>query len=212
MTPNTITRSIAACLAVLSLCTAGCGKYVRGQGTGPAQLVVSSLTGASGVAPDRLGNPVEADVITNVNQTVNGQQVKVPTVFNDVGSVTMGLVLKDQGQSVTTGPSPLNQVTITGYHVTYRRADGRNTPGIDVPYPFDSGLTFTVPAQGTATMRFELVRNIAKREAPLQALQESPVIITTIADVTFYGRDQTGNDVSTSGSIQINFGNFGDPQ
>ena len=212
MTPNTMKQSIAACLAALSLCTAGCGKYVRGQGTGAAQLVISSLTGASGVTPDRLGNPVNADVVTNVEQTINGQQVRVPTVFNDLGSVTMGLVLKDQGQTVTTGPSALNQVTITGYHVTYHRADGRNTPGIDVPYPFDSGLTFTIPGQGTATMGFELVRNIAKREAPLQALQDSPVVLTTIADVTFYGHDQTGNEVSTSGSIQVNFGNFGDPQ
>jgi hypothetical protein len=205
-------RSIAACLVALSLGTAGCGKYVRGQGTGPAQLIISSLTGASGVAPDRLGNPVEADVVTNVTQTIDGQQVRVPTVFNDLGSVTIGLVLKDQGQTVTTGPSALNQVTITGYHVTYRRADGRSTPGIDVPYPFDSGLTFTVPGQGTATMGFELVRNVAKGEAPLQALKQSAVIITTIADVTFYGHDQTGNDVSTTGSIQVNFGNFGDPQ
>jgi hypothetical protein len=37
-------------------------------------------------------------------------------------------------------------------------------------------------------------------------------MISTIADVTFYGRDQAGNDVSATGSIGIDFGNFGDPQ
>jgi hypothetical protein len=28
--------------------------------------------------------------------------------------------------------------------------------------------------------------------------------------VTFYGKDRVGNDVSVTGQIQINFGNFGD--
>ena len=38
----------------------------------------------------------------------------------------------------------------------------------------------------------------------------SPTIITTIADVTFYGQDQVGNDISATGSIHVDFGNFGD--
>ena len=36
------------------------------------------------------------------------------------------------------------------------------------------------------------------------------VLINAIADVTFYGRDQVGNDISVTGSISIEFGNFGD--
>jgi hypothetical protein len=54
------------------------------------------------------------------------------------------------------------------------------------------------------------VRHVAKKEAPLLALQASPVIITTIAEVTFFGRDQTGREVSAIGTITIEFGNFGD--
>ncbi len=213
MTVNLKTWAGALCAAALAVGSSGCGKYVRQQGTSPVQLLIASMSGASGAAPDRLGNPVDADVITNVSRTVNGQQVSVPTVFNDVGSVTLSLLLKDQGQAgVTTGPSPLNQVTINRYRVTYRRSDGRDAQGTDVPFAFDSAVTFTVPAQGTVSAGFELVRNTAKREAPLQALQNSAVILTTIADVTFYGRDQAGNEVSATGSIQVNFGNFGDPQ
>jgi hypothetical protein len=208
---TTRTMTTAACLAALALSATGCGEYVRNQGTAPTQLLIASLSGASGASPDRLGNPVEADVITNVNRTVNGQQVSVPTVFNDVGSVTMGLVLKDQS-GVANGPSPINQVTIDRYRVSYRRSDGRNIQGVDVPFTFDSAVTFTVPAQGTVTAGFELVRNSAKHEAPLQALQNSAVILTTIADVTFYGHDQSGNELAATGSIQVNFGNFGDPQ
>ena len=37
-------------------------------------------------------------------------------------------------------------------------------------------------------------------------------VITTIAEVTFYGRDQVGNDVTVSGTLQVDFGNFGDKQ
>ena len=45
--------------------------------------------------------------------------------------------------------------------------DGRNTPGVDVPYPFDGALTVT--ALGRAlTGDFTLVRVQAKVEAPLR--------------------------------------------
>jgi len=30
--------------------------------------------------------------------------------------------------------------------------------------------------------------------------------------VTFYGHDQAGNDISATGSIGVEFGNFGDPE
>jgi hypothetical protein len=123
----------------------------------------------------------------------------------------MSLILKDPGvPGAPAAPSDLNQVTFTRYRVVYRRSDGRNTPGVDVPQPIDTGLTFTVPAAGTATAGFELVRNIAKREAPLIALIDNGNIISTIADVSFFGRDQAGNDVAATGSLTVNFGNFGD--
>ena len=109
-------------------------------------------------------------------------------------------------------PSPLNAVTISRYRVSYRRTDGRNTPGVDVPFGFDSAVTFTVPADGTVTAGFDLVRNVAKREAPLAALTNGETLISAIADVTFYGRDMAGNDVSVTGSIGVTFGNFADPQ
>jgi hypothetical protein len=56
------------------------------------------------------------------------------------------------------------------------------------------------------------VRNAAKAESPLVQLKTNGVILTTIADVTFYGRDRVGNDISATGSIQVDFGNFGDVQ
>ena len=94
----------------------------------------------------------------------------------------------------------------------YRRADGRNTPGIDVPFPFDSGATFTVPATGSVTAGFQLVRHSAKQEAPLSTLAFNPDVIATLAEVTFFGRDQAGNDISATGTIGVDFGNFADPE
>ena len=58
---------------------------------------------------------------------------------------------------------------------------------------------------------FELVRHLAKEEAPLKALTVNNVIISTIAEITFYGHDQTGREVSVTGRMSVDFGNFGDP-
>jgi hypothetical protein len=96
--------------------------------------------------------------------------------------------------------------------VSYRRSDGKNTPGVDVPYGFDSAVTFTIPNDGVITHSFELVRHVAKEEAPLKALITNGNIISAIGEITFYGRDQAGNEVAVNASIGINFGNFGDPQ
>ncbi len=34
--------------------------------------------------------------------------------------------------------------------------------------------------------------------------------LEAICDVTFYGQDQVGNEINVTGSILIEFGNFGD--
>lgn len=197
---------------VLALLGTGCGELVR-QGTSPVQVVVNRLQAASGAEPDRFGGTLNSDVITLVEQTVNNQSIRVPTVFNDLGQVTMSLVLKDPGQpGVTVAPSELNQVTFSRYRVVYRRSDGRNQEGVDVPYPFESATTFTVPPTGAVSAAFEIVRHTAKQEAPLAALRTNPTIISTIAEVSFFGRDQAGNEITAVANIGILFGNFGDPQ
>lgn len=205
-------RSWKALAAIgIAVASAGCGDLAT-QGRSPSQLVILSLAAAPGADPGEFGGNLLSDVVTNVQRTVDGEQVSSPTIFNDVGSVSFGLVLKDPGSdpAAPTSPGPLNAVTITRYRVVYRRADGRNTPGVDVPFPFDSGVTVTVTSDGGST-GFEIVRSSAKLEAPLRALKDNPDIISTIAEVTFYGHDQAGNDLSATGMIGINFANFADP-
>ncbi len=99
------------------------------------------------------------------------------------------------------------------YHVRYVRSDGRNTQGVDVPYQFDGAFTFTAPASG-GSASFPIVRVQAKLEAPLMALRGlgGAVAISTIAEVTFYGRDQAGREVSAVATISVNFADWADPK
>ena len=192
-----VTAKFVKLLFVVALVavSSACGEFTR-EGRAPVVLVVDSLI----VGDDEQGTLL-SDVITK-NST-----------FNDMAEVEMRLILKDPGPpGVTVGPSLLNAVTITRYRVEYRRSDGRNTQGVDVPYSFDSALTFNVPSDGSATGVFQIVRHAAKEEAPLKALANNLDIISTIAYVTFYGHDQAGNDVSATATIGVDFGNFADPQ
>jgi hypothetical protein len=201
------TKVVGMAAVLLASLASGCGEVSR-NGRAPVMAVVSLLEGASGAEPQNFGTVLSSDVET----VVEVDSVDVPTIFADNGRVTIRLQLRDPGiPGVPASPSPMNDVTFTRYRVTYKRADGRNTPGVDVPYPFDSTVTFTVAGENAATIGFLLVRHTAKSEAPLSALVQSPVIISTIAEVTFYGRDQAGNEVMATGSIGVFFGNFGDP-
>ena len=156
---------------------------------------------ASGADDATFSDELSSDVLTN------------NSVFEDLGRVTFRLALKDIGQiGAPTSPTANNFITVNRYTVTFRRTDGRNTPGVDVPYGFEGGGSVTVTATD-ATMGFVLVRSQAKVESPLKELTNGGAArtISTIADLTFYGRDQVGNDVSVSGSISVNFSDWGDP-
>jgi len=197
-------------VAALAGAGASCGEYVRDQGRSPSQVVVQTLQGARGNTPTEFGNPLVSDVETIVTTPDPCTQASpCRTVFGDLGQVTMSIILKDPGGvGASATPSSLNAVTFNRYRVDYRRTDGHNIIGVDVPFPIDSGLTFTVPADATATAAFELVRIAAKREAPLRELLGGGRQLSMIADVKFYGRDQAGNDVTAAGSINVEFGDF----
>ena len=188
-----------ACVAALAAMTAGCGEFVR-QDRSSVTLVIDALEGASGATSTQtFSGTLQSDVITRGG------------ILSDPGRVTMRVVMKDLDDAV----SPTNNVTINRYLITFTRADGRNTPGVDVPFPFDSAATFTVGS--TATQRgFELIRHTAKLEQPLLGLRDQNnnvnwTIIATIAEVTFFGRDQAGREVKATGRMGVQFADFADP-
>jgi hypothetical protein len=185
------------------LCGAGllasCHSNVT-QGRTPVYLVIDKLEGASVTKAGAVGtfsSILQSDVLTH------------GSVFEDPGRVTMHIDPRD----ISLAPTANNSVTINHYRVEFRRTDGRKTPGVDVPYAFEGAVTFTVTPGTGGAAGFVLVRVQAKLEPPLITLAGGGglIVISTIADVTFYGRDQTGTDVSVTGSISVNFADWADP-
>jgi hypothetical protein len=201
MTRMRTARRIFLLAAAIAAATS-CGDVVR-NGRAPVLLVIDSLQAQPGGGTATVAGPLLSDVQPVATPCATGR-----APCPDFGEVKMHLEVKDIGTTGTPPtPSSNNQVTSTRYHVSYSRADGRNTPGVDVPFAFDGTVTATI--LGPQTFSFELVRATAKEEAPLVQLVNSPTVITTIASVTFYGTDLVGNEISVTGSITIEFGNFG---
>lgn len=201
-----------AFIAAVAVGAASCGDVAR-SGRSPVFLVIDALGAISGGSTTQTATSFLTSDVQRLDTKPAPCSDTSPcaTTYGDAGEATFHLSMKDIGTAAAaTAPSSNNQVTLTRYHVSYRRADGRNTQGVDVPYAFDGAATVTVPASGTAKIGFELVRNAAKMEAPLVQLISNPTIITTIAEVTFYGQDLVGNDIQATGSIQVDFGNFAD--
>jgi hypothetical protein len=176
----------------------GCSETVR-TGQSPAYLILDRLDASSGAQTSlTFSGLLRSDVSTK------------GSIFEDNGRVTLRMALRDVTNPA--GPTTNNQITITRYRVEFRRTDGRNTPGVDVPYAFEGAITLTVSDQQTQGV-FTLVRAQAKAEPPLITLRGSggALVISTIADVTFFGKDQTGRDVTVTGSISVNFADWADP-
>jgi hypothetical protein len=208
-------RTLKSFVAVGALLAsaASCGDVVR-TGRAPVMLIIDQLEAApgGGFGANQFSNTLHSDVLVLVTSPAPCSPTSpCATTYSDSGQVTLSLALKDIGTpSSPNTPTTNNQVTLNRLHVKYVRADGRNVQGVDVPYEFDGAITGTIPGTASQTFTFEIVRHAAKAEPPLVGLISSPSIVTTIAQVTFYGTDAVGNDVSVMGQIQIDFGNFGD--
>ena len=206
---------IATLMTATGLWSIACGDVAR-TGRAPAFLIIDALEADPGSdAEDSFSSVLMSDVETIVEVRQGTQTLRVPTRFNDIGRVRMRLALKNPGTTASpTGPSTLNEITVTRYRVAFRRTDGRSTQGVDVPYAFEGGMNLTVPATGTGEGLFDIVRHTSKTEPPLKNLAGggAGLFINTIAEVTFYGHDQAGNETIVSGVLTVNFSDFGDPQ
>ena len=186
---------LAATICGLSITS--CADLAR-TGRGPAYLIMERVEGASGGATSSstFTASLESDVL------VGG------LAYRDIGRASIRAEMKNSLS--TTAPTAISAITINRYRVRYRRTDGQNREGIDVPYGFDGGTTVTIAAGSSGTVQFDLVRAQSKLEAPLRNLASGGglLILSTIAEVTFYGSDQAGNEVSISGTIDVRFADF----
>jgi hypothetical protein len=186
-----VTRGVAVALSLVALpALSSCSEAVR-TGDSSSYMILQNISGGSANS-----GVVQSDVVSDTG-----------TVNQDNGTATIQVAMKDpQGPA----PTPVNSITITQYHVQYVRSDGHNVQGVDVPFAFDSGVTQTIAAGASGTVPFTLVRVQAKLEAPLQALAHKggQIVISTIAQVTFYGQDQSGRAVSVTGNIEVDFADW----
>ena len=205
-----VRSGLAAGVALRSRCPA----RARASRRSVARLPGADQVGVIGREPEHLAGYLSSDVLTFVKKNVNNAQVCVPTVFQDAGRAVFHMQLKDPG-SVENPifPSPSNTITFTHYHLNYRRTDGRNTPALDVPYGFDGGMQLAIVGGNVSIGQLTLVRLEAKEEAPLKALigGGGAIMISTIAEITFYGTDAAGRSISVTGYINVDFSDWGDP-
>lgn len=196
-----------AVAATVLLLASACGGDLLRTGRSPQYLIINTITLTNG-ATAKSGSNLNSDVQTLVDVTIGGVTTKQPTIFDDLGVASIQSAAKNEALDTTV----MNSITITRYHVSYRRSDGRNTPGVDVPFAFDGGVSVTIPAGSTVDVPFTAVRRQAKLEPPLKNMIGGGglLIVSTIAEVTFYGRDQNGNEVTVTGSFDVSFADFGD--
>ncbi len=199
--PRRLAARLVGATALLSLLSPLTGCTTRQmEGASPSYLIIDEIVAASGGAPEQFGGNLASDVVG-----------KDGAIFADIAQASVRMALKDPGSQASPNvPTTTNWVTVTRYHVKFVRSDGRNVQGVDVPYEFDGGVTFTaLPSPAVST--FTLVRVQSKLEAPLKALANGLGDISTIAEITFYGTDQAGREVSVTGRIGVNFANWADP-
>jgi hypothetical protein len=197
------TPRIARVLAVtvLAFALAGCNALENNTDS-MSRLVVISLMGLNqeGSAADY----IQSDVLFEDPST------GATSIIADIATAVMTAQMLDPDP--VTGVSPYADVQLEKYQVTFTRADGRNVPGTDVPYPFEGDLTALIRVGAQTSVSFVIVRESAKMEPPLlDILQDSTRAenFTAIATVNFFGHDLSGKAVKATASISITFANYG---
>jgi hypothetical protein len=166
-----------------------------------SMLVVENIIGLD--MDGNEGNFLQSDVIFE-----DPEDPTKTTIYADSAVATFRGRLLDPDS--ITGPSHYNDITITRYIVSYIRADGRNTEGVDVPYSFEGNMSVVVPIDSVQDASFVIVREVAKLEPPLIGLQSwrDAGVIEATAKVDFYGQDQVGNTIKATGYLTVFFANY----
>lgn len=174
-------------------------------------LVVESIQGIIG-QDDSESTPLLSDTCDNPND--QPQDPELCGVFNDNADINFANQFLQVGPGAGFGNSFLNDIVVNRYRVDYFRPNGRNTPGVDVPYGIDGTMNIRVPVDGVATAGIIVVRHESKHEPPLSELDNGSGehIITAQAEIKFFGQDLAGRTVSATGFLEIHFGNFGESQ
>jgi hypothetical protein len=186
--PGTLGMGLALALA-LGLGLAGCGADYVTNSQAAVNLLIMAINGGAQLDSD-VRNGADSSFVCE-----NEVDVEVAVLNKNPNGVA----------------ADVQTVILDSYQVTYARSDGRGTEGIDIPYRITGTLTQAVPVGTNVTFPLEVVRRQAKLEPPLSNIFQT-TILTVFADVTLYGKTVSGQLVSASGRLQIDFADFGDTQ
>ena len=184
-------------LAVLAIGLTACNP-MENESESASRLVVERMQGTN--VEDQVSDYIQSDVIV----VKSGAE----TIVADIGFATMSCRLL--APASTMGASTWNDIAVTRYVVSYSRTDGRNTPGLDVPYPFEGNLSAVFKVGFSQEIAFVIVREVAKEEAPLIGLRTfgAEGVLQVTAKVEFYGHDMANKAVKATGYIPIFFANY----
>ncbi len=163
-------------------------------------LVISSLTGN-----DLEGNEGSTTVFSDV--------LTAGSIINDNGVAKVTAELFDQSISNDSATAYQN-VVVDQIDVEFRRTDGLNTEGVDVPFSFTQPMNILVAIGAEVDIPFVLIRHVAKLETPLIELREwvnQEKVLQLVAKVTIHGKDVSGHRINpVSGYINVWCSNFAD--
>ena len=181
----------AALALALSLSGCGTADYVT-DSEASVLLIVASVNG---------GAVLDSDVRLGVDSSL---------VCPD--TVTVAVAVRNKNPNADAPRIP-GAVLISSYEVPYHRTDGRDQQGVDVPFTINGAISSAVDVatSGTVDVPIEVVRRQAKLEPPLSGIQGFD-IVTMYADVTLAGETISGDPVTGSGRLQIDFADFGDAE
>jgi len=193
---KTLTLALVSSLLLL---VGACNK-VENHSRSASMLIVESILGKDIAGND--ANFLQSDVL-RVNATAGSS-----TVVADPATASLRAQMLDPAPVL--GTSAYSNVTLDRYTVSYTRTDGKNTPGVDVPYPFEGSLTALIPVGTSTSVTFVLVREVAKLEPPLSRLVDegAEVVLQTAAKIDFYGHDLANNQVHATGYLPVFFSNY----
>ncbi|MDH7511963.1 MAG: hypothetical protein QHH14_03330 [Clostridiales bacterium] len=159
-------------------------------------LIVESIRGQ-----DQEGNAadyLQSDVLKN------------DTVVADIATATLRAETLDPNPFL--GTSQYNDIIVNRYTVSYSRVDGKNTPGVDVPLPFEGSLSALIKVGSTTSISLVVVREVAKLEPPLVRLADGRAegVLQVVARIDFYGQDLAQRKVKATGYLTIYFSNYVD--
>jgi len=172
--------------------------------TSSSFLVINSLTGT-----DLQGNEGSTTVFSDVD--IAG------SIINDnaVASIS-ALTYNPTEDSVENDITYYMNIIVDQIDVEFKRTDGRNVEGVDVPYRFTQPMNWLVQVDAVEEIPFVLIRHVAKLEAPLLALREVPsqgFVLQLVAMVTVHGKDLGGHRVApVSGYVSVWCSNFADQE